>query len=108
MDQLRPAGLTVKHDGITRAGIDRAEERAMLYALDQGICQGCGRPVEWTVFQIAHRIADTRENRHKYGAEVVDSIHNKAIAHPWCNDKLNCGRNPARCAEIVKKVEGKK
>jgi len=85
------------------------EERMALYSRDKGICQFCGLPVGINEFQVAHRIAQTKTNYHRFGKAVIDSQTNKAVTHPGrCNDGMNCGFNPAKCREIVEQVEALK
>lgn len=97
----RPA----KFDGITRAGLDRMDERLALYSRDRGICQACGMPVAFTDFEVAHRIADTVANRKRWGDDVIDSPMNKAVTHRGrCNSAMNRGGRPNECEEIARKV----
>lgn len=57
-------------------------------------------------FQVAHRIADTKCNRKRFGAEIIDHQLNKATTHAGkCNDAMNCGFNPAKCAAIVDAIK---
>lgn len=99
---MRPSGLGVKYDGITREGIDREAERRYLFALYYGICQGCGKPLDFNNFTVAHCIEDGKLGRRLYDKWVVNSIANKRPTHRGaCNDKVLCTRNPAKCAEIV-------
>jgi hypothetical protein len=82
------------------------EERIWMYNRDKGICQWCGQPLEFGNFEVAHRIANTVSNRKRYGADVVNSVHNKACTHRGrCNDGVNCGYKPDKCAEIVEMVK---
>jgi len=82
------------------------EERLSIYSRDGGICQACGLPVDINSFEVAHRIASTVSNTKRFGKQVIDSPHNKACTHRGrCNDALNCGFKPDKCAEIVALVQ---
>jgi len=81
------------------------EERLSIYARDKGICQACGTPCASDAFQIAHRIANMKSNRKKWGAEIIDHPLNKAATHAGaCNDAMNIGFNPMRCWELIEKI----
>ena len=73
---MRPASVAIKYDGITRAGLDALEERWDIYWRDFGRCQHCGESVTFETAQIAHRIANTKANRHRWGSDVIDSMEN--------------------------------
>lgn len=85
--------------------LERHEARMKIYYRDRAMCQACGKPVTIHEFQVAHRIADTKANRKKYGGMVIDHPLNKAATHPGrCNDAMNCGFNPVACALLVGKM----
>ena len=82
------------------------EERLAIYNRDGGICQACGLPVNINSFEVAHRIANSVCNAKRFGRSVIDSPHNKACTHRGrCNDAMNCGFKPDKCAEIVALVQ---
>ena len=73
----------------------------MLWNIQHGKCADCGRIHRTSAsMEMAHRIANTKINREKYGAEVVDHYLNKGltcrekIAGHSCNDALNIGNKP--------------
>lgn len=103
---MRPHGITPKYDGVTRAGLALYEERLSIYSRDSGICQACGDPVDINSFEVAHRIANTKANRKRFGAHVIDHSLNKATTHPGrCNSAMNIGNNPGKCAELIRRIE---
>ena len=103
---MRPPDARPKFDGITRAGLASSDEREALYNRDGGRCQTCGKPVAFDGFELAHRIANTKVNRHRYGAAVVDHPLNKRVTCPGrCNSRQNCGGDPAACAAIVREIK---
>lgn len=104
---MRPAGVLCKYDGHTAANLDAYEERVAIYNRDGGRCQcGCNERVPFDAFELAHRIANTKANRRRWGNAVVDHPLNKAVALREHNSRLNIGGNPAACAELVARIRG--
>lgn len=102
---MRPVNVLPKYDGLTSAGLDAYEERVYIYNRDRGECQFCGEPVAFAKFQLAHRIANTKTNRKRWGAAVVDSPLNQCVTHPGrCNDGMNIGQRPVECAELAARI----
>jgi len=102
---VRPAGILPKYDGITAAGLDAYEERVAIYARDHGRCQcGCNQPVAFDAFEMAHRIANTKANRRRWGDAVVDSPENKAVALREHNSRINIGGRPIECAQLAARI----
>lgn len=82
------------------------EERLAIYSRDGGICQHCHAPVSIHAFEVAHRIAQGKANRKKWGDAIIDHPLNKAITHrDACNSGMNIGHNPMACAVLVAKIE---
>ncbi len=72
-------------------------------AKSNGRCEVCGK--ELVQMQGAHRIANTKANRDKYGAFVIDHVMNIAIVCSLkCNDACNIGNNPGAVAELVHSI----
>jgi hypothetical protein len=104
-NRLRPCNIKPKHDGVTRAGLDAQDERAAIYARDGGRCQTCGERVAFDAFELAHRIANTKANRRRWGSAVIDSPLNKAVAHRGrCNSAQNIGGRPVECAAMAARI----
>ena len=84
-----------------------AEENQRIIALASsgGVCEVCGKPLTRSTWQGAHRIANTKTNRVKYGSFVIDHPLNIAIVCSLkCNDACNIGNNPGKSMELVKKI----
>lgn len=95
---MRPCTARPKYEGITRAGLDASDERAAIYARDGGRCRSCGERVPWGEFELAHRIANTKANRARWGDAVIDHPLNRVVTHRGaCNDACNIGGNPGEC-----------
>jgi hypothetical protein len=102
---MRPAGIVPRYDGITRKGLEAYEERRAIYLRDRGLCQACNKPIAFSDFEIAHRIANTKANRRRWGAEVIDHPLNKYVAHRGrCNDACNIGGRPMECQALAQKI----
>ena len=69
-------------------------------------CCNCGLSiVRWLTSQRAHRIANTKVNRKKYGKHIIDHIDNwAAVCSLRCNDAMNIGNNPVECDKLVLKI----
>lgn len=77
--------------------MNEAEKWQRQYALTKsnGVCEICGAPLEQ--MQGAHRIANTKANRAKYGSFVIDHPLNIAIVCSLaCNQSCNIGNNPGK------------
>ena len=89
-----------------RKKFETHEERIQLYEKSNGICQYCRRLVDINSFTVAHRIANTKSNRKKYGNEIIDHPLNKAVTHPGnCNDGMNIGMNPVKCRALAMRIK---
>lgn len=69
-----------------------------------GQCAVCGDLLGNTP-QYAHRIANTKANRDKFGALVIDhTLNGEYVCSLRCNDALNIGNNPAECFNLIEKI----
>ena len=95
----------IKHDGLCRTALDREEERADIYYRDGARCRHCLKPLRWDGFTLAHQIADTKANRSKFGARIIDHPLNRVVTCPGvCNDAMNIGNNPVAREELVDRI----
>ena len=82
-----------------------AEKTQRLTALSTcgGVCEVCGKPL--SNWQGAHRIANTKANRKKWGDVIIDHPLNIAIVCSLkCNDKCNIGNKPGDCYRLALKI----
>ena len=79
------------------------DQLANMYIRDRHTCCNCGLSIgRWRTPQRAHRIANTKTNRKKYGKAVIDHIDNWAsVCSLRCNDAMNIGNNPVKCDKLV-------
>lgn len=81
-------------------------QRQAALATSGGVCEVCGKPL--TNPQGAHRIANTKANREKYGSFVIDAVDNIAmVCSLRCNDACNIGNNPGACIKLIKTIVDK-
>lgn len=83
------------------------EKDQRLYALARsgGICEICCKPLKDGQAQGAHKIANTKPNREKWGSWVIDHPLNIAIVCSLsCNQVCNIGNNPEKCLHLVKRI----
>jgi len=103
---MRPCNIQPKYDGITAAGVEAQDEREAIYDRDKGICQTCHKPVAFDAFELAHRIANTKANRLRWGDAVIDARANKVITHPGrCNSAQNIGGRPEECKALAEEIQ---
>ena len=67
-----------------------------------GACAVCGKDLNGTAKQYAHKIANTKTNRAKYGSFVIDSPLNGAyVCSLKCNQTMNIGFNKGECLKLI-------
>lgn len=84
-----------------------AEEKQRLSALavSGGVCEVCGKTLTNSTWQGAHRIANTKTNRTKWGAWIIDHPMNIAIVCSLkCNHVCNIGYKPGECLRLIQKI----
>ena len=83
---------------------EKAQRRYAL-AISGGICEVCGKPLNDGQPQGAHRIGNTKANREKYGALVIDHILNIGYTCSLkCNAALDISKKPAECIKLCKRI----
>lgn len=70
------------------------KQREVAYGLSGGVCAVCGKPLNQGAPQYAHKIANTKANRSKYGSFIIDSPLNGAyVCSLGCNQNMNIAQN---------------
>ena len=88
-----------------RAKLEANERRGALI-IQQVYCPVCGDYLRAGVPQYAHRIADTKANRRRYGGEVIDHPLNMTlVCSNKCNDACNIGGKPVQAQELAEKIK---
>ncbi len=81
------------------------EQRKIALSKCGGVCEVCGKQLTNSTWQGAHRIANTKPNRAKWGDFVIDHPENIAIVCSLkCNHVCNIGYNPGECLRLIKKI----
>ena len=84
-----------------------AQKRQREYALaiSGGLCEVCGRPLNDGQPQGAHRIGNTKANREKYGALVIDHPLNIGYTCSLrCNAALDISADKHECIKLCKNI----
>lgn len=87
--------------------MNEAEKHQRMVALAKsgGVCEVCGKALTNSTWQGAHRIANTKPNRAKWGDFIIDHPENIAIVCSLkCNHVCNIGYNPGACLRLIKKI----
>ena len=90
--------------------MNEAEKNQRLIALAKSgnKCEVCGKDLAPSTWQGAHRIANTKANRAKWGNWIIDHPENIAIVCSLkCNHVCNIGYNPGECLRLVQKIVNK-
>lgn len=81
------------------------QQRLTALASCGGICEICGKQLSQNGWQGAHRIANTKPNRTKWGAWIIDHPMNiEIVCSLGCNQLCNIGNNPGKCLRLVKEI----
>lgn len=81
------------------------EQRQTALVTCGGVCEICGKQLTNSMWQGAHRIANTKANREKWGTWIIDHPKNIAIVCSLkCNDACNIGNNPGECLDLVARI----
>lgn len=87
--------------------MNEAERRQRIVAITTsgGVCEVCGKTLTASTWQGAHRIANTKPNRAKWGNFIIDHPMNIAIVCSLaCNHVCNIGYNEGECLRLVQRI----
>ena len=80
-------------------------QRQQALATCGGVCEVCGKTLTTSTWQGAHRIANTKANRAKWGDLVIDHPLNIAIVCSLkCNQECNIGYKEGACLRLVQRI----
>ena len=78
------------------------EQRRIAYAMSGGVCEVCGKPLNYGQPQAAHRIGNTQMNRKKYGSFIIDDPLNVGYTCSLeCNGKLDISYKPNEVLKLI-------
>jgi hypothetical protein len=72
-----------------------------------GICEadGCAEPLDYTGFQLAHRIPQRKHFLRKYGKDVIHHRFNvRAVCSERCNAAVSIAQQPEEIEELVRQI----
>lgn len=80
------------------------EQRKLAKARSFGFCFVCSKNLGSTS-QYAHRIANTIQNRSKYGDLIIDhTLNGEYVCSLECNSNMNIGNKPIECLKLIQKI----
>ena len=80
------------------------EQRKQAKARSFGFCFVCGKNLG-SFSQYAHRIANTQQNREKYGSIIIDhTLNGEYVCSLEFNSNMNIGNKPIECLKLIKKI----
>ena len=80
-------------------------QRRYALAISGGICEVCGAPLLDGQPQGAHRIGNTKVNRERYGAFVIDQPLNIGYTCSLkCNSALDISHDTGAVIRLIKKI----
>lgn len=78
------------------------EQRELALERSDDLCAVCGKPLKQGQPQYAHKIANTKTNRSKYGSFVIDHTLNGAmVCSLGCNQAMNIGFNRGAVLNLI-------
>lgn len=83
---------------MTKAEIKQREEAYKR----AGVCFVCGKPYADKHPQYAHRIANTKMNRDKYGSFIIDhTLNGEIVCSLACNQAMNIGYDKGKVLALI-------
>ena len=80
------------------------EQRAHARARSNGVCYVCGQTLG-SGAQYAHRIANTQQNRIKYGSFIIDhTLNGEMVCSLACNSNMNIANRPNECLDLIQRI----
>jgi hypothetical protein len=93
---------------MSRKKLDMQEQRLNIFIRDHWLCRVCGKPIVGNdnLPQLAHRIAQTKANLRKYGADVIHHpLNMMSVCSLRCNSACNIGNRPGEVAELINQIK---
>ena len=86
-----------------------ANEKKQRIIAERGFrCEVCGKPVNYSTAQLAHRVPKTAYNLKHYGSEVINHELNLAVVCSLkCNSAVLCNpaSRPVEAHELIEKIK---
>ena len=88
-----------------REQLEYEETRILVFNMAGGKCEVCGAPLEYTTFQLAHRIPQRKHFVKKYGKEVIHHEFNLAATCGLkCNNAVSIGGKPTAVESLATSI----
>ncbi|NVP22702.1 HNH endonuclease [Treponema phagedenis] len=79
--------------------------RLYVFNRDGFKCTVCGKKIDWTTGQMAHRIPKTKLNIKKYGIGIIDHAFNlRTTCSLKCNSAVLIDNNPAEKEQLIEAI----
>jgi 5-methylcytosine-specific restriction endonuclease McrA len=70
-----------------------------------GLCGSCGKPINVTDSELAHRIPKRRWTLAKWGPMILHHRKNLVLTHPGaCNDAASIGNHPVEMDRLAREI----
>ena len=81
--------------------------RNILYRRQAGRCWNCGKPMDWSIMQCAHRIPQRKHWLARYGERIIHHPDNFRGTCPTdrCNNAASIGNNLHQAEKIAEAIE---
>lgn len=81
------------------------DQRIETYYDQDGRCAYCGLPMIFDEFELAHVLAESRDNVRRFGREVVDHRENKRATHRGeCNSGVLMNPDSLQAREHARRI----
>ena len=88
-----------------------AAQRRELFIRQFGRCASCGAQHRTSSdMELAHKVAETKPNIHRWGIPRIDNVRNKAlvcretVGGRSCNDRMSIGNNPMAAEALMESI----
>jgi hypothetical protein len=93
---------------MNRRSLVLSEQREAVYERQDGRCAYCGMPMLFDDFELAHVLAESRDNIRKFGRAVVDDVDNKRGTHRGeCNSGVLMNPDSIQAKEHAVRIMAK-
>lgn len=85
------------------------ETRLYVFNRDSWHCVVCGKKIDWSTGQLAHRIPKTKRNIKQYGLSVIDHPFNvRATCSLRCNAAVLIDNRPIEKQQLIEAIKRNK
>ena len=82
------------------------ETRFYVFNRDKWHCVVCGKKIDWSTGQMAHRIPKTKQNIKTYGLKIIDHPFNlKTTCCLRCNSAVLINNRPVEKEQLIEAIK---